>query len=177
MGRAGCFRGDHPMRPLTLLSIVVPVTLLCCWPAAAEPPAGRTSPATPALYEFRATATGVVLRQLARQANVPLVVSEAVAGTTTLRFEEVSARRAIDVVAAAQNLVVVDVGGILLVQTPKERGAELHALDSPSFPAAMARYQRRYFEALCREGFSEAQALAIVATQRPPIADVAAPKP
>ena len=84
-------------------------------PASARPP----QPAAPArlatetdasaaenggvgVREFQGDDVGQVLRLLARQAKINMVVSEAVAGTVTMRLEDVTALQAIAIIVKAK---------------------------------------------------------------------------
>ena len=132
------------------------------------------SPA-PKLIEFQDAPLGDALRQLGHEAKVRLVLDETVTGTVTIRFESTSPMEALRVLAESKGLVLSESAtgtDLYFVVTPQQQAQRLGTLDSPSFPAAVARYKRRLFEALRREGFSEPQALAIVAADRTPIAEV-----
>src|SRR6266478_5785337 len=54
--------------------------------------------------EFQGDEIGQVLRLLARQAKINLVVSETVTGTVTMRLEDVTALQAIEIIVKAKNL-------------------------------------------------------------------------
>ena len=54
--------------------------------------------------EFQGDDVGQVLRLLARQAKINMVVSEAVAGTVTMRLEDVTALQAISIIVKAKGL-------------------------------------------------------------------------
>src|ERR1700681_373721 len=54
--------------------------------------------------EFQGDEVGQVLRLLARQAKVNMVVSEAVTGNVTMRLEDVSALQAITIIVKAKSL-------------------------------------------------------------------------
>ena len=142
---------------------------------AAPPP-----PITPKVIEFQAVPIAEALRQVARDAKVQLVLDEAVTGTVSIRFESTNPMEALRVLAESKGLFLTEsvVGSsIYFVSTPQTRAKQLGALDTAAFPAAIARYKRRLFDALCHEGFTEQQALTIVAADRTPIADVPILKP
>ncbi len=153
--------------PLLLLT---PACLLAFRVNAAPP----SAPA-PKLVEFQDAPVGDALRQLARAAKVRLVLDETITGTVTIRFESTSPMEALRVLAESKGLGLSESAagsGLYFVVTAQQQAQRLGALDSPDFPAAVARYKRRLFEALRKEGFSEPQALAIVAAERAPIAEV-----
>ncbi len=56
--------------------------------------------------EFQGDDVGQVLRLLARQAKINMVVSEAVAGTVTMRLEDVTALQAIAIIVKAKSLAL-----------------------------------------------------------------------
>ena len=78
---------------------------------AAKPVASPAAPETDAsvadnggvgVREFQGDDVGQVLRLLARQAKINMVVSEAVAGTVTMRLEDVTALQAIAIIVKAK---------------------------------------------------------------------------
>ncbi len=157
---------------LTLLAYVSLVVI----PLDAGPP----QLSAPAPVEFQNAPLADALLQLGREAKVHLVLDDGVAGTVTIRFESASPMEALRVLAESKGLVLSESsagGGIYFVVTSQTQAQRLGALDSPAFPAAVARYKRRLFEALRHEGFSDQQALAIVAAERTPVADVPILKP
>src|SRR5205823_1266071 len=54
--------------------------------------------------EFQGDDVGAVLRLLARQAKINMVVSEAVTGTVTMRLEDVTALQAVSIIVKAKGL-------------------------------------------------------------------------
>ena len=56
------------------------------------------------MREFQGDDVGQVLRLLARQAKINMVVSEAVTGTVTMRLEDVTALQAIAIIVKAKGL-------------------------------------------------------------------------
>ncbi|MEY2576160.1 MAG: hypothetical protein QOF80_1647, partial [Verrucomicrobiota bacterium] len=57
-----------------------------------------------AVREFQGDDVGAVLRLLARQAKINMVVSEAVVGTVTMRLEDVTALQAVSIIVKAKGL-------------------------------------------------------------------------
>src|SRR6266568_4753522 len=105
---------------------------------AARPPS-TTSPATTTttiepdnltenggvgVREFQGDDVGQVLRLLARQAKINVVVSEAVTGTVTMRLEDVTALQAISVIVKAKALFMDKIDNVYYVKTATERTAE-----------------------------------------------------
>ncbi|MEP6821928.1 MAG: secretin N-terminal domain-containing protein, partial [Chthoniobacterales bacterium] len=92
-----------------------------------------------AVREFQGDEVGQVLRLLARQAKVNMVVSEAVAGTVTMRLENVTALQAVEIIAKSKSLYVDKIDGVYYVKTAAERTAEPTASDSYQFSYARAK--------------------------------------
>jgi type IV pilus assembly protein PilQ len=89
--------------------------------------------------EFQGDEIGQVLRLLARQAKVNLVVSEAVTGTVTMRLEDVTALQAIGVIVKAKGLFMDKIDGVYYVKTATEKTAEPTESDSYQFSYARAK--------------------------------------
>ncbi len=82
------------------------------------------SPTATRLNEFQGDEIGLVLRTLARQAKMNLVVSEKVIGTVTLRLEDKTPKEAIEVIVASKGLIMDELGGVFYVKTKEERASE-----------------------------------------------------
>lgn len=91
---------------------------------AVETSAPTLSPTAARMNEFQGDEIGLVLRTLARQAKMNLVVSEKVQGTVTLRLEDKTPREAIEVIVTAKGLVMDEVNGVYFIKTPEERAKE-----------------------------------------------------
>ncbi|MEO5722591.1 MAG: secretin N-terminal domain-containing protein [Chthoniobacterales bacterium] len=89
--------------------------------------------------EFQGDEVGQVLRLLARQAKVNMVVSEAVVGTVTMRLEDVTALQAVEIIAKSKSLFVDKIDGVYYVKTAAERTAEPTEADSYQFSYARAK--------------------------------------
>ncbi len=74
--------------------------------------------------EFSGDDVGTVLRLLARQAKINLVVSETVVGTITMRLENVTAFEAIKIIVTAKGLFMDEVDNVFYVKTLAEKAAE-----------------------------------------------------
>jgi hypothetical protein len=75
------------------------------------------------INEFQGDEIGLVLRTLARQAKINMVISDRVTtggGTVTARLENKTAREAIDAIVKSKGLVAEDVDGVLYVKAPEE---------------------------------------------------------
>ncbi len=89
--------------------------------------------------EFQGDDVGQVLRLLARQAKINLVVSEAVVGTVTMRLEDVSALQAIEIIVKAKGLFMDKIDSVYYVKTDTERAKEPTESDSYQFSYARAK--------------------------------------
>jgi type IV pilus assembly protein PilQ len=89
--------------------------------------------------EFQGDDVGQVLRLLARQAKVNMVVSDAVAGTVTMRLEDVTALQAIAIIVKAKGLFMDKIDNVYYIKTPAEKTAEPTESDSYQFSYARAK--------------------------------------
>ena len=89
--------------------------------------------------EFQGDDVGQVLRLLARQAKVNMVVSEAVTGTVTMRLEDVTALQAISIIVKAKSLFMDQLDNVYYIKTAQERTAEPTESDNYQFSYARAK--------------------------------------
>jgi type IV pilus assembly protein PilQ len=89
--------------------------------------------------EFQGDDVGQVLRLLARQAKINMVVSEAVTGTVTMRLEDVTALQAIAIIVKAKSLFMDNIENVYYVKTAAERTAEPTESDSYQFSYSRAK--------------------------------------
>ncbi len=89
--------------------------------------------------EFQGDDVGQVLRLLARQSKINLVVSEAVAGTVTMRLEDVTALQAIAIIVKAKSLFMDQIDNVYYIKTGAERTAEPTESDSYQFSYGRAK--------------------------------------
>lgn len=139
--------------------LVVQASAPLASPAAAKTPAATTTSSTttttnaPVLTEsdsaienggvgvreFQGDEVGQVLRLLARQAKVNMVVSEAVTGTVTMRLEDVTALQAISIIVKAKGLFMDKIESVYYIKTGAERTAEPTESDSYQFSYSRAK--------------------------------------
>ena len=109
-----------------------------------EVPGGQTAPALPPsaarLNDFQGDPIDLVLRTLARQAKINIVVSDKVAtggGTVNMRIEDKSPREAIEIIVESKGLVM-DEGknGVYFIKTTEEKAKE--PTESGSFTLSYA---------------------------------------
>ncbi len=125
-------------------------------PGGAATPAPKTAatPATPGIEdasatdnggvgvrEFQGDDVGQVLRLLARQSKINMVVSDAAAlsGTVTVRLEDVTALQAIAIIVKAKSLFMVTIDNVSYVKTAAEQGTEPTESDHFQFGYARAK--------------------------------------
>jgi type IV pilus assembly protein PilQ len=89
--------------------------------------------------EFQGDDVGAVLRLLARQAKINMVVSEAVTGTVTMRLEDVTALQAVSIIVKAKGLFLDKIDNVYYIKTAAERGAEPTESSSYQFSYARAK--------------------------------------
>jgi type IV pilus secretin PilQ/predicted competence protein len=89
--------------------------------------------------EFQGDDVGAVLRLLARQAKINMVVSEAVVGTVTMRLEDVTALQAVSIIVKAKGLFLDKIENVYYIKTAAERTAEPTESDSYQFSYARAK--------------------------------------
>ncbi len=89
--------------------------------------------------EFQGDDVGQVLRLLARQAKINVVVSEAVTGTVTMRLEDVTALQAISIIVKAKSLFMDKLDNVYYIKTAAERTAEPTESDSYQFSYSRAK--------------------------------------
>ncbi len=112
-------------------------------PAAAGTTTTATTSATDnggvGVREFQGDDVGQVLRLLARQAKINMVVSEAVTGTVTMRLEDVTALQAVAIIVKAKSLFMDQIDNVYYIKTGAERTAEPTESDSYQFSYGRAK--------------------------------------
>lgn len=91
--------------------------------------------------EFQGDPIDLVLRTLARQAKINLVISDkvtAAGGTVTMRIEDKTPREAIDIIVQSKGMVMDELGGVFFVKTQEEKAKE---------PTESASYTLNYAQA------------------------------
>ena len=108
-------------------------------PASDLAPNSGLAPTATRLNEFQGDEVSLVLRTLARQARINIVVSDkvaATAGPVTMRIEDKTPLEAIEVIVAAKGLVMDELNGVYFVKTQEERAKE--PTESASFTLSYA---------------------------------------
>lgn len=107
--------------------------------AAMNETAAATESGGVGVREFQGDDVGQVLRLLARQAKINMVVSEAVTGTVTMRLEDVTALQAIGIIVKAKSLFMDNIDNVYYIKTAAERTAEPTESDSYQFSYSRAK--------------------------------------
>jgi len=89
--------------------------------------------------EFQGDDVGQVLRLLARQAKINMVVSDQVTGTVTMRLEDVTALQAIAIIVKAKGLFMDQIDHVYYIKTPAEKTAEPTESDNYQFSYSRAK--------------------------------------
>src|SRR3954447_19043355 len=91
--------------------------------------------------EFQGDEVGQVLRLLARQAKINMVVSDQIPPNTTvtMRLEDVTALQAISIIVKAKGLFMDKIDNVYYIKTAAERGAEPTESDSYQFSYSRAK--------------------------------------
>ncbi len=89
--------------------------------------------------EFQGDDVGAVLRLLARQAKINMVVSEKVVGNVTMRLEDVTALQAVSIIVKAKGLFMANIDNVYYVKTAEERTEEPTESDNYQFSYARAK--------------------------------------
>jgi type IV pilus assembly protein PilQ len=91
--------------------------------------------------EFQGDEVGQVLRLLARQSKINMVVSDLIppATTVTMRLEDVTALQAIAIIVKAKGLFMDKIDNVYYIKTAAERGAEPTESDSYQFSYSRAK--------------------------------------
>ncbi len=135
-------------------------------------PAPSVSPATPAeaspsggkrAREFQGDDLGQVLRLLARQAKISLMIDDAIKGSVNVRLENASAMETIEAIVHQYKLAMTkDEKGVYFLSPPDPNDAALDLLAKPETANRIAAYVRHFYLALAKEGFTPEESLRIV---------------
>src|SRR5437773_9955405 len=89
--------------------------------------------------EFQGDDVGQVLRLLARQAKINMVVSDQVTGTVTMRLEDVTALQAVAIIVKAKGLFMDQIEHVYYIKTAAEKTAEPTESDNYQFSYSRAK--------------------------------------
>lgn len=98
-----------------------------------------SNPNAVGVHEFQGDEVALVLRALARQAGMNIVISEKVVGPVTMRLENKTAHQALDVIIKSKGLTITDDEGVFYVKTQDERAKEPAESGNYTFSYAVAK--------------------------------------
>ncbi|HWB58102.1 MAG TPA: hypothetical protein VG733_01360 [Chthoniobacteraceae bacterium] len=148
-------------------------TALAQEPAPSPKPAATPEP-KPGVYDYQDLPIADVLRDLARQAKVNLTIGVGVLGPLTFHEENKTPLQVIEDIANYRNLLFHEMDGVYYVVTQddwRELMRNRYYFEAPDLPAAIAKYEKRYYDALIKEGFTKDEALKIITSQPLPPRD------
>ncbi len=126
-------------------------------PVEAPSPGGRRA------REFQGDDLGQVLRLLARQAKINLIIDDAIKGSVSMRLENTSAMETIEAIVHQYKLSMTkDEKGVYFLTPPDPADAALDLMAKPETANRVAAYVRHLYLALAKEGFSPEESLRIV---------------
>jgi len=129
---------------------------------------GGIPPAAQRIIEFKGDEVGLVLRTLARQARINLVVSDKVAnaGTVTMRLDDVTPKEAIDVIVQDKGLFIAEINGVHFIKTYGEAAKEpAHSAIgrmTDTIVGPLETLKGKYYRQLVESGVPETTAATIV---------------
>lgn len=90
------------------------------------PPGGLppVDPNAPKASEFQGDEIGLVLRTLARQARMNVVVSPQVVGVVNMRIEDKTPREVVEIICQANGLIIDELNGVSYIKTAAEKAKE-----------------------------------------------------
>jgi type II secretory pathway component HofQ len=147
------------MKKLLLPFVFTCATLMAADPI--EPPSaqGKTQPARSigqkgAVSEFQSDEIGLVLRTLARSANMNVVIRPEVRGTATLRITDKTPREVFDVIVEGYGYKSYNKNGVTYVVLKNQEQIDANR--------ALAREKKALYDALVAEGFTKDEALKLL---------------
>jgi type II secretory pathway component GspD/PulD (secretin) len=160
------------------LFTLLAIPALCLSAAIAQEPAAAPaadSTPKPGVYDYQDLPINDVLRELGRAAKINLVIGNNVNGNLTFHVENKTPLQVIDAIAEQRNLLFKDFEGSYYIVTNddwREIMRNRFYFEVPELPAAIAKYQKRYYDALVKEGFTKDEALKIIMSQPLPPRDL-----
>lgn len=145
-------------------------------PASAVPaaPAPAASSSKPGVYDYQDLPIDDVLRDLGRAAKINLTIGNGVNGELTFHVENKTPLQVIEAIANYRNYLFREMDGTYYVVTQddwRELMRNRYYFEAPDLPVALAKYEKRYYDALVKEGFTKDEALKIITSQALPPRD------
>ncbi len=118
--------------------------------------------------EFQGDDLGQVLRLLARQAKINLMIDDAIKGNVNVRLENASAMDTIAAIVHQYKLSMTrDDKGVYFLAPPDAADPALDFIAKPETATRIAAYEHNLYTALIKEGFVPEDALKIVVSVDP----------
>jgi|GEM_PF-5849361 len=131
--------------------------------SASEAPSENSEPKKS--YDFVGANTAEVFRQLAREANKTLIMTDRAveeSGTVTVRILEMTPTEVIHIIVGSKGLVCDDKNGIMTVETALERTKEPFEHEAPRWAKMMADFKGYYYASLIKAGVPDETARQLV---------------
>lgn len=167
------------------VSSLVGIFALCLSAAIAQEPAPtvppqevKTAPTPtpkPGVYDYQDLPINDVLRDLSRAGKVNLIIGNGVGGALTFHIENKTPLQVIEAIAAFRGLLFKNFEDAYYVVTQddwREIMKDRYFFEAPELPIALAKYEKRYYDALVKEGFTKDEALKIITSQALPQRDL-----
>jgi hypothetical protein len=141
---------------------------------AASPQHGKPDAKT-VVYDYQDLPINDVLRELSRTAKINLTIGNGVNGTVVLHEENKTPLQVIEDIANSRNLLFKQFEGVYYVVTQddwRELMRNRYFFEAPELAGALAKFEKRYYDALVKEGFSKEEALKIITSQTLPPRDL-----
>lgn len=166
-------------------------------PTPIKEPTGTLTPQSKRDYTFQGEPTSDVLRQLARDAGINLIIERGVSGTVTFKLQEVTPLQAIAVLVTSRKYTMDREDNVYTIRNPNqsdepegiiESKATIDSVETeieqwiamvarqvkkaardPDLPDAFAEFYWNYYQALIAKGFTEQQAMLILGNLSVPV--------
>jgi len=146
-------------------------------PVPAPPPPHDKPGASPKalVYDYQDLPINDVLRDLSRAAKINLTIGNGVSGSLTFHVEDKTPLEVIEAIADYRNLLFHEMDGVYYVVTQddwRELMRNRYFFEAPELPVALAKFKKRYYDALIKEGFTKDEALKIITSEPLPPRDL-----
>lgn len=129
---------EPPAAASTPAAPVSPAASVAVAPAAALPSSLEVNPNARTVHEFQGDEIAMVLRLLARQAGINIMVSDQIQGTVNMRVENLTPLEAIKVIVDAKGLDMSQINSVYFIKTAAEKAKEPTESGSYTFSYASA---------------------------------------
>jgi len=167
------------MKIRSIVPVMLAIVSMCRATAQDPTPADAAehgkAPAKAQVYDYQDLPINNVLRDLARDAKINLTIGNGVKGNLTFHLEEKTPLQTIQAIADFRNLLFKEMDGAYYIVTQddwRELMRNRYFFEAPELPGALAKFEKRYYDALVKEGFSKEEALKIITSQTLPPRDL-----